>query len=135
MKWQCITSRNICSAFHAGIPCPIPPAWNAYLDPSQDFYVGNTIYLSCLPGYVLEGTTDQTELEFSCGDDIPHCISMTKIVLVLMYSHKSLRDLLDAIFFAVIKLKFKQRGLSIEKFVPKMQLEWQIVKTLIRLPL
>ena len=35
--------------------------------------------------------------------------------------------------FAVINLKFKQRGFSIEKIIQNMQIEWQTVQTQIRL--
>ena len=35
--------------------------------------------------------------------------------------------------FAVIFLKFKQRGQTLQYFIKTMQMEWQTVKTLIRL--
>ena len=35
-------------------------------------------------------------------------------------------------YLFVITLKFKQSDIFIEKFVQKVQMEWQIVKTLIR---
>ena len=35
--------------------------------------------------------------------------------------------------FAVINLKFKQRGFSIDKFIQNVQIKWQTLQTLIRL--
>ena len=63
-----------------GIECPVPVINHANLGNSQVLYVGDAIYVNCLPGYVIEGSTNNYEAEFKCGiEDPPACTSKLKI--------------------------------------------------------
>ena len=71
MSW--IKTINIFSLADNGCPHPgVPIAGRLY---GNDFSVGSVVTFSCDPGYVMEGDSRQTCLEFKqwSGDGAPQC--------------------------------------------------------------